>query len=107
MEVVGQHNSPGKIFLPRTPAADIGITAIAFDKQVHNCGFTLTPTGISIYNSTDMGVTWSKSTRKKPIHRQINRDRKQRNCSVYTHITEVSKYASKGVEKYHARLDLS
>jgi len=31
MEVVGRWRHMGKIFLPGTPAADIGITAIAFD----------------------------------------------------------------------------
>jgi len=40
--VVGRWRHMGKIFLPH-PAADIGITAIAFDKQVPGV-VTLTPT---------------------------------------------------------------
>ncbi len=77
---------PGKL------SADIGITAIAFDKQVPGVVYA-NAYGDGIYNSTDMGVTWSKVAESPS---QTNRIAIASSGVVYaTHTSGVSKYANK------------
>ena len=76
-----------------TPTADIGITAIVFNKQVSGLIYA-NAYGDGIYKSTDMGVTWSKIA-VSPL--QANRMALASNGVLYvTHMSGVSKYSNGG-----------
>ena len=73
-----------------TPTANIGITAIAFDKQVRGVVYA-NAYGDGIYKSTNTGVTWSKIAQSPS---QTKRMAVASNSVLYvTHMSGVSKYA--------------
>lgn len=74
---------------PGKPTTDIGITAIALDKQKPGVVYA-NAYGDGIYNSKDMGVTWSKVAGSPS---QTNRIAIASNGVLYvTHTSGVSKY---------------
>ena len=77
------------ITFPGTPTANIGIVSIVFSKQVYGLVYA-NAYGDGIYQSTDMGVNWSKIA-GSPL--QANRMVFASNGVLYvTHTSGVSKY---------------
>ncbi len=76
---------------PGKPTANIGITAIAFNKQVSGLVYAIAY-GDGIYKSNDTGVTWSKIAASPS---QAKRMAVASNGVLYvTHSSGVSKYAN-------------